>query len=461
MSFVADLRTVVAGRDFRRLFAVRLTSQAADGAFQTALASVVFFSPERAATPQAAAVAFAVTVLPYTLIGPFTGVLLDRWRRRQVLLVTNTVRAVMVLGIAAVLLTVSVGPALSIGVLTCLSVNRFFLVALGASLPHVVPEHRLVMANAVSPTCGTLAAIVGGGVAYLVRQILPIGDQGDAVLLSVAAAGYGVTAALSTRMRRDQLGPDRSAAASPGRLTVDQRADGWRAVAEGVRHVATLRPAREALIAIAVSRFGYGCTTIVTILLARNHFTAPQDVEAGMALLALAFAASGLGFATAALITPIGADRWGTSGWMWRCLVAGAVAQLLLVVHLTVPVALVAAVVLGAAVQGIKICVDATLQDVVTDGLRGRAFAAYDVVFNLAFVAAAAGAALVVPATGVAPGLAVGIAIGYLVDAFSLARPPIRSAAEAGTKPARPDQHPPANAPDAGPHPPRAPEPRG
>ena len=87
--FVADLRTVLRGRDFRRLFAVRLGSQAADGIFQVALASLVFFSPERSATPRAAAGVFAVTVLPYTLVGPFAGVLLDRWRRRQVLLLAN------------------------------------------------------------------------------------------------------------------------------------------------------------------------------------------------------------------------------------------------------------------------------------------------------------------------------------------------------------------------------------
>ncbi len=96
MHFVADLRVVLRGRDFRHLFAVRLVSQSADGAFQVALASLVFFSPERAATAQAAAAAAAVTVLPYTVIGPFAGVLLDHWRRRQVLLVANLVRTGLV-----------------------------------------------------------------------------------------------------------------------------------------------------------------------------------------------------------------------------------------------------------------------------------------------------------------------------------------------------------------------------
>ena len=158
-SFVSDLRVVLQGRDFRKLFAVRLVSQASDGAFQVGLASLVFFSPERDATTTAAAMAAVVTVLPYTLVGPFAGVLLDVWQRRQVLLVANAVRALMVVGVAALVLWQGVGLPLYVAALACMSVNRFFLAGLGASLPAVVPRHELVMANAVSPTCGMPSAV--------------------------------------------------------------------------------------------------------------------------------------------------------------------------------------------------------------------------------------------------------------------------------------------------------------
>ena len=93
MSFAGDLRAVVRHRDFRRLFATRLTSQAADGAFQAALASLFFFSPERQTSAGSVAAAFATLLLPYSLVGPFAGVLLDRWRRRQILVVANLLRA--------------------------------------------------------------------------------------------------------------------------------------------------------------------------------------------------------------------------------------------------------------------------------------------------------------------------------------------------------------------------------
>ena len=194
-------------RDFRQLFATRLTSQGGDGAFQVGLATLVFFSAERAATAAAAAAAFTLAFLPYTIVGPFAGVLLDRWRRRQIMLVANLVRTVLVLVVVAVVLRGSVGFTLSLLVLTCLSLNRFFLAGLGASLPHVVPADELVMANAVAPTSGTVAALLGAAAGFAVRRAAGHGDAADAAVLVVAAAAYLGAALLTLRMARDLLGP--------------------------------------------------------------------------------------------------------------------------------------------------------------------------------------------------------------------------------------------------------------
>ncbi|NED84697.1 MFS transporter, partial [Streptomyces sp. SID11233] len=86
MAVVPDLRLLLTLGGFRRLLSVRLLSQAADGVFQVGLATYVVFSPEKQATPGQIASAMAVLLLPYSLVGPFAGVFLDRWRRRQVFL---------------------------------------------------------------------------------------------------------------------------------------------------------------------------------------------------------------------------------------------------------------------------------------------------------------------------------------------------------------------------------------
>src|SRR3954452_18318638 len=190
MSFAGDLRAVVRHRDFRRLYATRLTSQAADGAFQAALASLFFFSPEKQTSAADVAAAFATLLLPYSVVGPFAGVLLDRWRRRQVLVVANVLRAAMVVGVAGLVLADVDGVPLYAAVLACLSVNRFYLSGLSAALPHVVQRDELVMANSVSTTSGTLVAILGAGVGYALKLALSEGSGADGTVIVASAAVY-------------------------------------------------------------------------------------------------------------------------------------------------------------------------------------------------------------------------------------------------------------------------------
>ena len=102
---VAVWRSVRALPDFWRLLELRLASQFGDGLFQAGLAGALLFNPERASSPLAIAGAFAVLFLPYSLLGPFAGALMDRWDRRLVLIAANAgrVASVAVVGICLAL----------------------------------------------------------------------------------------------------------------------------------------------------------------------------------------------------------------------------------------------------------------------------------------------------------------------------------------------------------------------
>src|SRR5262245_33848495 len=91
-----NVRAVLSRPGFRRLLGTRLLSQVGDGWFQAGLAGSVFFNPERAATPLEITTGFAVLLLPYSVLGPFIGVFLDRWSRRSSLAVSNVARAAFV-----------------------------------------------------------------------------------------------------------------------------------------------------------------------------------------------------------------------------------------------------------------------------------------------------------------------------------------------------------------------------
>lgn len=273
MRFLRDVRTLLGYRDFRRLFAVRLVSQLADGVFQVALASYVLFSPESQPTAGAVAAGVALLLLPFSLLGPFCGVLLDRWSRRQALLGSNVLRSALVLLLAACVVRGAHGAlfvAFAALVLACLSVNRFLLAALSAALPRVVPAERLVLANAVAPTCGTLAYLTGLMLGSAVTALRPdTGAQTDALVLGLASVTYQASGLLALRMPRHLLGPDLGTA----RAAVREAAGNvLRGLLDGGRHVLSRRPACLGLTAVGVHRFGYGVMLVVAILLYRNDF---------------------------------------------------------------------------------------------------------------------------------------------------------------------------------------------
>src|SRR3954454_6432168 len=194
--------------DFRRLLTTRLLAQFGDGVFQAALAGTVLFNPQRAADPIAVAAGFAILLLPYSLVGPFAGVWLDRWSRRQVLLRANLVRAGLVAVVAALVFGGVEGTAFYTAGLAVFSVNRFVLAALSAGLPHTTDAPSLVSANALSTTSGAGASVLCGGVAIGLLQLGGSGNGGYAALALSSALPYLAAAAVVSGFGRAALGPD-------------------------------------------------------------------------------------------------------------------------------------------------------------------------------------------------------------------------------------------------------------
>ncbi|GAA2832999.1 MFS transporter [Kribbella solani] len=393
MRFIRDLGTLLRRRDFRRLFAVRLTSQCGDGVFQVALASYVLFSPERA--PDAAAIAglFAVALLPYSILGPFTGVLLDRWSRRQILFGANLTRAVLVIGVGAIVAAGNAGVLFYLAVLLTLGVNRFLLSGLSAGLPHVVERDELVMANAVTPTSGTAAFLVGGGIGAGVKLLV----DSDLSVLGLTVVIYVAAALLALRLRRDQLGPDLRGD-EPGILAaVRTIATG---LVDGGRHLRERKQPALGLAAIGSLRFFFGLMTVAMILLYRNYFYGPGQLDQAFGALAIATGAVGAGLFVAALITPWGTRVLSLRRWITVLFFVAAVVTIVPIGLYTKPALVIGGFLTGICAQGIKISVDTLVQTGVDDVYRGRVFALYDMIFNVGQVSAAALGATILPDNG-------------------------------------------------------------
>ena len=410
VTFFRDLRTLLRYGGFRRLFSVRLLSQFSDGVFQVALVSSVLFSPERAPNAGAIAAGFATILLPFSVLGPFVGVFLDRWPRRMTLVVSNLVRAVLLVLVAVLVAHDNVGLPFFVLVLAAFSVNRFLLAGLSASLPHVVDRDLLVTANSVVPTCGSIAYLCGLGAGGALHAL----TDSDPVVIATASVLYLLSSGVA--MLLPFLGPDLEEVGDAVREALGSVVKG---LVDAARHLPRL--ARLALTIVTAARLPYGLMIVGLVLISRNHL-APGNPVGGMAGAGMAVAASGVGFGAAAVLTPTMTRRFGLRRYLAGLALLGTVMQIFPLALFTSWAIAVSAFGLGLTTQGIKICVDTLLQQNVADDFRGRVFTLYDTLFNMTFVAAAVVTALLIPDSGHAPAAVVAIGVVFAVTALGYLR---------------------------------------
>jgi MFS family permease len=394
---------------FRRLLFCRLASQWADGLFQAGLAGAVLFNPERQADPLAIAGGFAVILIPYSVVGPFAGALLDRWDRRRLLIVANFLRVLLVLlAAAADGFGLSNGPLYAAALLV-MGTSRFTGAGLSAALPHVVEPRDLVTGNSLVATLSSVVTAIGGATAFGLRTVLGAGNVGSAQVTSVAIVGALVSAMFAAQFAVGALGPDE----------VDEPSRAFAAVAKGMvdgGRAALRAPSVAAgFIALAAHRIAYGASLLVVVLLMKYALHSRGMMRAGAGGLTEAVAAGAAGLVIAGLLTPGLVNRFGRPRVVIAGLLVACVGLVALGLPMTVPTLLAATFVVTFCGQTVKLNVDAAIQRDVADQSRGRVFAVSDTVFNAAMVIGVSVVALLVPTDGRSPGVVIGTAAVYLV----------------------------------------------
>ncbi|WP_308209287.1 MFS transporter [Allokutzneria sp. A3M-2-11 16] len=403
------LRRLLSTPGYARLLITRFLAHWGDGVFQAGIGGAVLFNPEREADPLAIAAGFAVILLPYSLVGPFAGALLDRWDRRQVLLVANLVRGALILLVAVAVGTGVAGLPLYASALLVMGVSRFVGAGLSASLPHTMDEEHLVEANAILATGGAAMAAVGGGCAFALRAIFGGDDFGSAWVTACAVVGSVLAALAASGFAKGSLGPDER----------DEPAKAVTAIAHGLidsgKVAARTRSVATGFSALIAHRIGFGTSMLLGLLLMRFAFTDVGWLKAGIAGVGEALAAGAIGLVLAAFITAPAVHRFGRKATVCGALFVSAAAQLGLGLPMTLPSILGAVLVVACCSQVIKLCVDSAVQHDVGDEARGRVFALYDALFNLTFVSAITVTALLVAPDGRSPELMSAGACAYLI----------------------------------------------
>lgn len=400
-------RSVRSMPEFWRLLKLRAVSQFGDGLFQAGLGGALLFNPDRGANPWEIAGAFAVLFLPYSMLGPFAGALLDRWDRRMVFVAANAGLLLLVIGVGVLLAVGASDLPVLCGALIANGFTRFVSSGLSAALPHVVPREQVVTMNSVAIATGAVAAFLGAGFMPALRWLIGSDDTGAATIIFLVTIPVAVALLLSLRFGPHVLGPDHTKRAIHGSVFYAVLT-GW---VHGARTVRDRPTVAATLSGLAAHRMVLGINTLLVLVLVRH--VAAESV-AGLGSTALFVVVVGGGSFLANVVTPAAVRRWGRYATANLALASAAVIQTA-TVGLAVPVMVVCGFFLGLAGQIVKLLADIAMQVDVDDALRGHVFTVQDSLFWVAFVGAITGAAAVLPDGGHAPGLVLAGTAVYLV----------------------------------------------
>jgi MFS family permease len=364
-------REALRSDDFRRLFAIRLISQSGDGLFQAALVASIVFNPEEQNTILGFAIATLVVSLPFSILGPFTGVFIDRWSRRRILVVAPWLRAAAVW---LVLFDPKTAPVLFFGgALWVLSVNRFYLATAQAVVPRMVPTEDLLMANSMATVGGTVALLTGVFVGGWVADLF-----GNLPVIAFAGAEWIVASVVATRIRSPLL--PHHVPEAPVRDELRRVA---REFADGITLLARTPRALGPITSITLDQVGQGIVLVLSLFVFRHRF------GEGVGSFANLIGAGGVGVLLGILTVGKLEERLPKERIVALAFLAGGLVLIAVATYVTGWSVLIASFAVGLTFAWKKIPVDTMVQEAIPDGYRGRVFAVYDVAYNLSRVAAA------------------------------------------------------------------------
>jgi MFS family permease len=244
--------------DFRRLFVGQTISDFGDAMTNLALLLVVFKLTGSTAALALMAICLA---LPQVTIGVIAGAYVDRWDRRKVMLVSDLLRAALVLGFVLVQ-SVDMLWLLYVLAITQAAIGTFFTPARTALIPSVVKSDGLMAANSLSQAGRLIAGVLGTGAAGVIVGLFAVTWPVFVIdsLTFVASFLFVLRISATADIAR------KAGVASTSVL---------RAVAEGMRVVGHSRLLTGALISAGVIMLGLGAVNVLFVPLLINDLQVP------------------------------------------------------------------------------------------------------------------------------------------------------------------------------------------
>ncbi len=399
--------------DFRRLYLAQTISDVGDGMTYLALFLLVL---DQTGSTAALALMSILVALPPVTIGLFAGAWADRSDRRRIMVVSDSLRAVVVLGLVPAALAGAVPVVFLLAVIQAV-IGTFFSPARTALVPRVVPTEGLLAANSLGQMTRMIAGVVGAGVTGVIA-----GVAGVTWPVFVAdAATFLLSVLLVLGVSRELGKPEAATTAS-----IAARGMGG-AVLDGLRLIARSAPLVAALGGVAVTMLGIGAINVLFIPFLVGELAA-SPVWAGPIEAAQTIAMVISGGLLAGMAGRLGVPRLFVGGLVGLSLCVGLLA--------IVPGPLFLLLVTfgaGAFTMPVQATTMTIVQSSTTDGTRGRVAGALNAAIQTASIGSMAAAGILADVIGIRWVFALGGAVTLVaaVTAWALFR---RAPAAAGTE---------------------------
>lgn len=192
VNVAAYFRLVRGNRNFRHMWLAQIVSELGDWFYVLTIYSLLLEYTGRA---QSVALALMVQVLPQTVISPVAGIINDRFSRKTVMIVSDLVRAAVVLAMLLVRSASMVWLAYLLLLLETMMWG-FFEPARTAVVPTICEPEDIIVANTLASTTWSLNLVLGAAMGGVVAALV-----GRNAVFAVNAGSFLLSAFLISRMQ--------------------------------------------------------------------------------------------------------------------------------------------------------------------------------------------------------------------------------------------------------------------
>jgi predicted MFS family arabinose efflux permease len=287
-------RLLRGNRNFRRLWMAQIVSEIGDWFYTLSIYTLLLQFTGHASS---VALALVLQVIPQTVIGPMSGVINDRLRRKRVMIAADLIRCVVVLAMLLVRSRSTVWLVYPL-LLAETTMAAFFEPARNAVIPNIASEDEVLIANTLSSATWSVNLLIGASIGGVVAAFF-----GRNVVFILNAMSFLASAAFISGMRFAEPHAEVSAPLGVGDVF------DFSPIAEGIRYVREHRTLLPAIFAKAGELMIGPSWVIFTVMGVREFAVHWRGIEAGQgAVLGMSILLGGRGIG--ALVGPLIGARW-------------------------------------------------------------------------------------------------------------------------------------------------------